>query len=424
MRRRRHLRFLHIASLGLSLGCLGAAEPWVDSGVAWLIKAQHPDGGWGAGSHASQQVRDPHAVQTDPATTAFVSLALMRLGNTPTTGPQSQALVRAIGNLVATVRAAPADGPRITDLQGTQIQTKLGPLIDTAMTAQALARALPLYAAEDPQRAEVDVALEKCLAKLKSGQTQEGHWGGGGWAPVLQASTACSAMELAQAAGKTVDGDGLRRARDWQKGNVRGAVNGAAAVDGATTVTALTSAPAAAPAMSAGVELYSFAGGQRANASEARAAQDAIDEAKKDGRLRQDAELSVETLTTATGDADRAKELAASVVQNEAQKSRVVNDDRLLSGFGNNGGEEYLSYLMTSESLIIDGGKEFQQWMTKMNERLPKAQNPDGSWSGHHCITSPVFCTAAVVQITSVESEAPFLRRIAAIAAADRPASP
>ena len=52
---------------------------------------------------------------------------------------------------------------------------------------------------------------------------------------------------------------------------------------------------------------------------------------------------------------------------------------------------------MTSESLIIDGGKEFQQWMTKMNERLPKAQNPDGSWSGHHCITGRVFCTACSI---------------------------
>jgi hypothetical protein len=62
--------------------------------------------------------------------------------------------------------------------------------------------------------------------------------------------------------------------------------------------------------------------------------------------------------------------------------------------------------------------------MKKMSERLPKAQNPDSSWSGHHCITSPVFCTAAVVQIMSVEGETELLRRIATKAATPKAAAP
>ena len=41
--------------------------------------------------------------------------------------------------------------------------------------------------------------------------------------------------------------------------------------------------------------------------------------------------------------------------------------------------------------------------------RLQKVQNGDGSWSGHHCITSPVFCTAAVVQCLTTDRDATFL---------------
>jgi hypothetical protein len=75
----------------------------------------------------------------------------------------------------------------------------------------------------------------------------------------------------------------------------------------------------------------------------------------------------------------------------------MMQDDDVLSGFGNNGGEEYLSYMMTSESLAADTGEEWDAWYQKMYNRLGKIQNADGSWSGHHCITSPVFCTAAVI---------------------------
>jgi len=49
--------------------------PWDMNAVRWLLEAQSPNGGWGAGSHAYQDVRDPHAVQTDPATTSFAALA-------------------------------------------------------------------------------------------------------------------------------------------------------------------------------------------------------------------------------------------------------------------------------------------------------------------------------------------------------------
>ncbi len=89
-----------------------------------------------------------------------------------------------------------------------------------------------------------------------------------------------------------------------------------------------------------------------------------------------------------------------------------------MAGFGNNGGEEFLSYMLASESMVILGEKDWNQWYDRMSGRLSKVQNPDGSWSGHHCITSPVFCTAAVVQTMTADHDAEMLTRLAKEAAA------
>ena len=82
-----------------------------------------------------------------------------------------------------------------------------------------------------------------------------------------------------------------------------------------------------------------------------------------------------------------------------------MKDERVIAGFGNNGGEEFLSFMMTSESLVITGGEEWNKWKEKMHNMLSKIQNEDGSWNGHHCITSPVFCTAAAILSLTVEND-------------------
>jgi hypothetical protein len=68
---------------------------------------------------------------------------------------------------------------------------------------------------------------------------------------------------------------------------------------------------------------------------------------------------------------------------------------------------------MTSETMLIAGGDKFHQWQDKMQGRLSKIQNADGSWSGLHCITSPVFCTAAVVQCLTADQDVEFLTTMA-----------
>jgi hypothetical protein len=163
----------------------------------------------------------------------------------------------------------------------------------------------------------------------------------------------------------------------------------------------------------AGVELYAFGGAFRANAADASEAKRLVDGAKARGELAPSAPVSEDNLRIAgASEPEQARRLAQAHDQNESQIERL-GDEQLLSGFGNNGGEEFLSYLMTSETMLIAGGDKFHQWQDKMQGRLSKIQNTDGSWSGHHCISSPVFCTAAVVQTLTADQDVEFLTAMA-----------
>ncbi|MCZ7646866.1 MAG: hypothetical protein M5U26_16515 [Planctomycetota bacterium] len=386
--------------------------PFVEKSLGWLAKAQHPDGGWGAGSHARQDVRDPHQVQVDPATTAFTACAFLRAGHTPDQGAYKDHVRRAANYLVKVVEQAPESGPRITELMGTQIQSKLGDSIDTSMAMQFFIRVLPRLEKGDPLRDGVNRAIDKCLAKLQKSQAADGSWGGGtGWAPVLLSSLNCSSLEFAQAEGRDIDEKALKKAREFQKGNVNAQTGAADASKGG-----------------AGVELYAFAGGQRASAGEARAAKELIEEAKAQGKLHENAEVDEKNIAMALGgekpatasELASAKRLADAYVRTEATLKRL-EDEQLLAGFGNNGGEEFLSYMLTSESLVIAGGERWDKWNAKMHERLEKIQNPDGTWSGHHCITSPVFCTAAAVQCLTTDRDAKQLLSVAQQAREQKP---
>ena len=376
--------------------------PFVGKALDWLAQAQHDDGSWGAGTSSRQQVRDPHAVKGDPATTAFSAMAFLRSGHTPKKGKYKNVVRRATESLVKVVEASPDEGPRITDRTGTQPQAKMGAYVDTSLTARFLARVLKELPKKDKLRVRVDKAIDKCIAKIQSSQQKDGSWKGGGWAPVLQSSLAGQALEIAQAAGKQVDQKALDLARRNQKDNFD-ANSGKARADAA-----------------AGVELYAFAGAQRASAAETWEANDLLDKAKKEGKLDKDAKPTAENLRKIGVQEGKAEQLAEAVEQNERQQKRVQNDNALLTGFGNNGGEEYLSYLMTSESLVITGGEAWKNWDEKMHRRLRKIQSANGSWTGHHCITSPVFCTAAVVQCLNTYRDAGMLRDAALVASAKK----
>jgi hypothetical protein len=66
-------------------------------------------------------------------------------------------------------------------------------------------------------------------------------------------------------------------------------------------------------------------------------------------------------------------------------------------GFGSNGGEEFLSFMNISETLLLKGGSDWDKWEKSMASSIDEVQDKDGCWSGHHCITGKTFCTATAL---------------------------
>lgn len=389
-------------------------QPFVEKGLDWLCGAQQDDGGWGAGSHARQDVRDARVVPTDPATTASVAMALLRAGHGLGRGDFATVVQKATDYLLRTVEAAPAEGPQITELRGTQPQAKMGQNVDTALTAQFLSRLLQEDQLEAAVRPRVTAALDKCLRKIETSQGQDGSWAAGGWAPVLQSAQMSTALELGEAAGRPIDKEKLAQARVYQRQQVTVVTGGRMTTASGPTVAVEDFAPVSDAA--AGVDLYASAANQRGVAAQAKAAEEMVENAKREGKLPAAARVDSVTLRQLGVEAQQAQGMEQSFAMNNAAKSRAFDED-LLSGFGNNGGEEFLSYQMQSEALVIDGGEECAKWTTKMHERLAKVQNQDGSWSGHHCITSPSFCTAAAISCLTADRDVEWLRHGAQLAA-------
>ena len=114
---------------------------------------------------------------------------------------------------------------------------------------------------------------------------------------------------------------------------------------------------------------------------------------------------TMQALTAEIGfsESESEKYATAYEVYESAKVTAQRND--VMDGFGSNGGEEFLSYLQTGESMIINKDTEWKQWYDNISGRMIKIQNEDGSWNGHHCITSPVFCTATSLLILSVNND-------------------
>jgi hypothetical protein len=132
--------------------------------------------------------------------------------------------------------------------------------------------------------------------------------------------------------------------------------------------------------------------------------QEEMEIAKKEGRLEKNAAPSAATLEKIGYSKDEAIRYSTAYEVYNSAKVQAQRED-VMSGFGNNGGEEFLSYLQTGESMIISKDNEWKKWYDNTSGRLLQIQNNDGSWSGHHCITSPVFCTATCLLILSVNND-------------------
>jgi hypothetical protein len=358
----------------------------INDGLAWIAQAQQNNGGWGAGTNMRQDIVDPHAVRTDPATTAMVGMALLRAGNTISSGTYSKELKKGLEYLLTCVESAPANSTNITSETGTQIQVKLGGNIDVILTSQFLSNVLDAVKADTKLKERVDKCQNICVAKIQKAQDSNGSFKSSGWAGVLQSSFATNALEAAQANGATVDDQVLEKARDYQKSNFdseSGNVN---------------------TSMGAGVVLYSVSSSNRAAAQDARAVKEKISQAKKEGKIDANAQVDEKTLEKIGFTKEDAKKANSAYKVYNSTKT-MAQDKNVMSGFGNNGGEEFLSYLQTGESMIIGKDTDWKKWYENISGHLISIRNNDGSWSGHHCITSPVFCTATCVLILTVNND-------------------
>src|SRR5262245_29610559 len=110
----------------------------VEKGARWLASVPGADGGWGQDGGATSYVRTGENLESngnDVANTAVATLALLEAG------PQYRKNVeRALDFILDRVEGSAENGLAITDVQGTQIQRKLGPYIDTFLTSMLLAK--------------------------------------------------------------------------------------------------------------------------------------------------------------------------------------------------------------------------------------------------------------------------------------------
>ena len=357
----------------------------ISKGELWLIEAQNSDGGWGAGSRNNQSERNPHAVSSDPATTAMSAMALYRCGHSMEKGEHKETLKKSVLFLLNEIEKN-QNSPYITQIRGTQIQGKLGEHIDAILTLQFFNQLLPTLN-DGSMKKRVKDGSQVCVDKIEKSMGDSGKVGNSGWAGVLQSSFANSGLEMAaKNEGIKVNKDKIQQAREYQKNNYNPENESAKTEDGA------------------GIMLYAVSSSVRNSAEEAKEANQLLKKAKAEGKIEKDAVLNAQNLVRLGYSAETAKSYdVANKVYNSAKVNAMKED--VLSGFGNNGGEEFLSFLQTGESMVVNHDDDWKKWYDNIGGRMMQIQNPDGSWNGHHCITSPSFCTATCLMILSIEND-------------------
>ncbi|PKP15827.1 MAG: hypothetical protein CVU07_08865, partial [Bacteroidetes bacterium HGW-Bacteroidetes-23] len=249
----------------------------ISKGELWLIEAQNSDGGWGAGSRNNQKERNPHAVSSDPATTAMSAMALYRCGHSMEKGEHKETLKKSVLFLLNEIEKN-QNSPYITQIRGTQIQGKLGEHIDAILTLQFFNQLLPTLK-DASIKARVKEGIQVCVDKIEKSMGDSGKVGSSGWAGVLQSSFANSSLEMAaKNEGIKVDKDKIQQAREYQKSNYNPESQSAKTEDGA------------------GIMLYAVSSSVRNSAEEAKEATILFKKAKAEGKIERDAVLNAQNL--------------------------------------------------------------------------------------------------------------------------------
>ncbi|QDU61497.1 Prenyltransferase and squalene oxidase repeat protein [Planctomycetes bacterium Pan216] len=403
-----------------------AAKPLSETtskGLAYLVNQQHADGGWGQGggwrinTQGGGRVDGGNAQDpSDVGNTCIATLALIRAGHTPGQGAYAKNVERAVEFITKHVDQADDDSLYVTPIRDTQLQQKIGRYVDTFLAALVLSELKGKLPDSDAEGL-VLASLEKAIKKIEKNQQANGNFAGNaGWASTLSMCLCSKAINRARQSGVQVaqealdrDFDGAVAAIESKKMRPKGVAAGRVGSRGGGVVPALSGRPVASArvvlglAGDAGVDLYS----DSSNVGRLQELANTNEERKREAkRLLLDESAPKEAK-------DKARLVLNDVLKVEKAKASAVNgilgrlDDKgFIAGFGNNGGEEFLSYMNISETLVVDGGEKWNDWDQSITKNLEQAQNQDGSWSGHHCITGRTFCTAAAL-LTLMADRAP-----------------
>jgi hypothetical protein len=369
-----------------------ALSQTVSKGLDYLISQQHENGGWGQGGGwrtgqgggrvEGAEVQDP----PDVASTCIATLALIRAGNTPKEGKYAKNVAKAVDFICSHIEKSDKKTLFVTDVRGTQVQTKIGPYVDTFLSSLVLAEMkgrMPDKKSEERMIA----ALNKTIGKIEDNLKEDGTFAGNdGWASVLSQGLCSKGINRARQAGAKVSDETLARSEkqatlglDRKSGEF-----GAAAGLGA-------SAPS-----DAGVSIYNSTAKGGALQEAVNTNQTRKSEAK---RVLADAKANKDEKAKAQKDLDHFGQIEEANQSAVAGLVKKLDDKQFIAGFGSNGGEEFLSYMNISETLLAKGGEEWQKWDKQVTENLERIQNKDGSWAGHHCITGRTFCTAGALLV-------------------------
>jgi hypothetical protein len=400
----------------------------VVKGIAYLVGQQHEDGGWGQGGGWRQapmnnktgkaggrvegkDVADP----SDVGNTAIVMLVLLRAGNSPQAGEYAANLRRGLDYLYDHIESADKESLYVTDVRDTQLQSKIGPYVDTFLATWTLSEikgTLPPGTTDSRLLA----ALDKAVGKIERHQKDDGTFvGNSAWASVLSQGLCGYALNCASQNGVKVKEETLKR--DFQlamngldvaqkKFADASSYSGTRMHAGAITAggTAMSvKAGTSSLASNAGIDLYQHSSQSVQLSENFRSNATFYDEASK--KLKDPKSSDAEKKEARQTLKYRDTQEQALTAANAANIARL-SDKKFVAGFGNNGGEEFLSYMNISVSLRTKGGEEWQKWDKQVTENLDRVQNGDGSWSGDHCITGRTFCTSTAL-LTLMADRAP-----------------
>jgi hypothetical protein len=348
----------------------------VKKGLAWLAKHQLDNGSWGQGDEANGMRGSQVNAGANVADSSMALIAFLRSGNTPRSGEFQSVVQKGLDYVLSEIEQSDDKSLYVTSARGTRVQSKIGQYADTFAALMLLTEAKGT-GRDGVANSRIDAALKKVVSKVEKNQRENGSWDDNGWAPVLSQAMASKGLNRAAQNGMVVSGEVLKRVEASAKA---GGMSGKG---------------------SAGVKLYGAAADSstfRDDAATKRSKAETMKaKAKKYMPEMQSPDVpSKAQIDAAEKDAQMAEDQA---VANERALVARFQDKSFVAGFGNNGGEEFLSYLLISETLVQKGGDEWVKWDNAINGLVGKVQNEDGSWTGHHCITGRTFCTAAALLV-------------------------